>query len=241
MPYQQVSLVDLLQALSDRYEGVPFWTSTDAIAAINEGLRIWNAATGFWRAPFLTTTVPSDPYVAVTGTLVQACRVLWNGVPLEKASIADFDYAIPNWRGATTADPDHPIAPVYFAPISLSLLAIYPADAAISSLIIDGVRATPVLTALPQYLDLGAEELNVLLGYALHVLAFTVGGEVLVRTYPGWQAFLKAAAARNHQFAASAYYRRLLGLDQQRRITPTAVPVPSAVEVLTTTPDQEPG
>jgi hypothetical protein len=66
------------------------------------------------------------------------------------------------------------------------------------------------------FVDLGQEELDILLAYAKHVLAFKVGGQRLVDSYAGWIDLLKAAAAENRQFAASAFYRRLLGLDQQR-------------------------
>lgn len=231
MSYQQVSLGTLKARLGDRVESVPFWTPAEATRALNEGLRIWNAITGFWRAPFLQNTVPNDPYVALPGTLVQAARVTWNGLPLEFASLADFDYTLGSWRTATTATPGLSASPQYWARISLSLLAIYPADAtALNQILVDGVRATPILVNDADLVDLGQEEFNTLLGYAQHVLAFKVGGPTLTATYQGWQAFLKAGAARNQQFAASAYYRTLMGLDQQRRLRPTSVPVPTRVD-----------
>lgn len=222
MPYQQITLTQLQTALADRYESVPFWTGPEATRAINEALRIWNAATGFWAKAFTTITVPDDPYVAVTGSLVRAARVSYNGVPLEKASLDDFNYGIPNWRGVTTASGGTvPTRPVYWAPVSLTLLAIYPADhAGFGALVIDGVRATPILVNAGDYIDLGQEEHDTLLGYALHVLAFKLGGQTLVRTYPGWLAFLRAAAARNAQFAESAFYKAAMGGDglQRRRV-----------------------
>jgi len=224
--YQSISLGTLKARLQDRVEAVPFWTPAEATRAINEGLRLWNAMTGFWRAPFLTRTVPNDPYVALPGTLVQAARVSWNGIPLEPASLADFDYTLGSWRTATTATPGLSASPQYWAPLSLQLLVIYPADAtALNQILVDGVRDTPILVNDADFVDLGQEEFNTLLGYAQHVLAFKVGGATLTASYQGWQAFLKAGAARNKQFAASAYYRSLMGLDQQRRERPTSVPL----------------
>jgi len=66
--------------------------------------------------------------------------------------------------------------------------------------------------------------------YAQHVLAFKVGGEALTSTYPAWLAFLQAMGASNRRFAQSAWYRKVLGLDQQRRMRPTSAPTQSAVD-----------
>lgn len=225
MAYTQITLADLQTALADRYEQVPYWSSEEARLALNEGLRLWNAGTGFWTLPFLGMTVPSDPYVATTGSMVQATRVTYNGVPLEKVTKADLDWTIPNWRGTTTATAGAPSQPVYWAPLSLSLLVLYPADAdGFGALLVDGVRATPLLVNAGDYVNLGQEEHDVLLGYALHVLSFKVGGQTLVSTYPGWQAFLLAMGQRNRQLAASAFYRQVLG-----KLNPKGVPAPEWV------------
>lgn len=229
MAYQQVALSDLQAQLQARYESVPYWTLEEGRRALNEGLRIWSVATGFWREAILVPTVPNDPYVAVPGTLVQGTRILWNGLPLEPGSLFDFSATLPNWRGTTTVTPGAPTRPVYWARVSTNLFVIYPADAYASvtgthSLMVDGVMNTPILKAPTDFVDLGQEQLDVLLGYAQHVLAFKIGGAVLTNSYPGWLAFLKAAALQNQQFAASSYYRRLQGLDQQRRLRPPAAP-----------------
>ncbi len=235
MSYQQITLGTLKARLADRYDQVPYWTAEDARRALNEGLRIYSAATGCWRAPFLRPTVPNDPYVAVPSTLVNAARVTWNDLPLEPASLFDFDSLFPNWRLTTTATAGAPSRPVYWARISLNLLVIYPADAFVSiagthALQINGVRNTPILTIDPDFVDLGQEQFDVLLGYAAHVLAFKLGGEALTSTYPGWLAFLRAAAQANQQFAASQFYRRVVGLDQQRRMRPPEKQVLSDVD-----------
>lgn len=234
MSYQQVTLAQLQQRLSDRYEGVPFWSADEARRALNEGLRIWNAATGYWRAPFITVCPPGDPYVALVGTIVQDARVTFNGVPLEMGSLADFHWSLPNWRGTTTVTPGAPATPLYWARISLRTLILYPAPAFANAwpnqVIVDGVRNTPTLVNPADYVDLGQEEFNVLLAYAQHVLAFKIGGQTLVASYPGWLSFLKAAAARNQAFLASSFYRKLMGLDQQRREFPLITAEPTRIE-----------
>lgn len=236
MAYAQVTLATLKLRLAERVEGVPYWTGEEARLALNEGLRIYSAATGFWRVALPLVTVPNDPFVAVPGTVVSTAQLKWNGLVLEPCSLFDLDYLFPNWRATTTADGGSiPTRPVYWARIALNLLAIYPADAFASvagthSLLVDGVRQTPVLRIDPDFVDLGQEQLDLLLGYAQHVLAFKLGGEALTSTYPAWLAFLQALAASNRRFAASAWYRQVLGLDQQRRMRPVSVPVQGAVD-----------
>lgn len=244
--YQAVTLAQLQAQLSERLEGKPWWTSTESRSAINEGLRIWNAATGQWTSKFYVRPIPFDPYVPLPGTVTQATRVSWNQIPLEKGSLAEFDYGIPQWRGATTASGGiHPTRPVYWAPVALTLLVIYPADATQgvtgtgaddvtasppSMLEVSAVRQTPLLTDPGDFVDLGEEDHDRLLAYAQHVLALKVGGQTLVESYPGWLDFLKAAGAQNQQFAATQFYRRALGIDQQRRLRRQSAPVRTPVE-----------
>lgn len=237
MAYQQVTLATCQARLRDRVESVPWWTPAEATSAINEALRLWNAMVGFWQGVYTTVAVPFDPFVALPSTLVKSARVLWNGLPLEPASSADLDYGFPNWRGSIAGTGNGiPARPSYWAPFSLTLLAIYPADpfpapgGSLNSLMVEGVRQTPILVNPTDYIDIGQEALSTLLGYAQHVLAFKVGGSTLVASYPGWLAFLKAGAAENRQFAASAYYRLAAGADQTRRLLPPSIQAPSLVE-----------
>jgi hypothetical protein len=239
MSYQQVTLATLQARLADRYEAVPYWTPEEARRALNEGLRIYSAATGFWRTIVSVPTVSGDPFVALPGSLVQAARVTWNGLPLEPITLDDLDWGIRNWQHVTTATPGAPPRPVYWARVSLTLLAIYPADAFASvggthALQVNGVRATPILVNAGDFVDLGQEQFDVLLAYAQHVLAFKIGGQALVDTYPGWLAFLRAAARENRQFAASSFYRQVMGLDRLRLARGTQRQVETPVDTVVT-------
>jgi hypothetical protein len=233
--YAQVTLGTMKARLADRYEAVTYWTPEEARRALNEGLRVWNAATGFWREVISVPTVPNSHYVALPGTLVQAARVTWNGLPLEPVTLTDLSWSIRNWRRITTATPGAPPRPVYWARASLTLLAIYPADAYASiagthAIQVNGVRSTPILVNDSDFVDLGQEQFDVLLGYAQHVLAFKLGGQALVSTYPLWLAFLRAAAEENAQFAKSSFYRKVMGIDVLRRKRGTEASVQSAVD-----------
>ncbi len=243
--YQQVQLATLKQRLADRMEQVPWWTPDEARRALNEGLRIYSAATGFWRAVVSVPTVPNSPYVALPGTLVQSTRVTWNGLPLEPVTLHDLSYGVhTNWRGITTATPGAPPRPVYWARVSLTLLVIYPSDAYASvmgthALQVNGVRNTPVLVNDTDFVDLGQEQFDVLLGYAQHVLSFKLGGRAFTSTYPGWLALLKAAAQENRQFAKSEFYRRTLGLDVLYKARQTEKDVESTADTVVKEIEQE--
>lgn len=243
MAYQAVTLAQLQADLAARTDSHPWWTPEQARLALNEGLRIWSAATCRWTTKGYAPCVPNDPYVPlifpvasynpVSGqqALAPAVRVLFNGRPLEKVSMADLDLAVPNWRATTTATAGAPDRPVYWAPVALNLIVIYPAVTAFpTTLEIAGVQQTPILVNPVDYVDLGQEQHDVLLGYALHVLTFSMGGQRFTATYPGWLELLKSAAAENRQFAASATYRRLLGLDMQRWIRRQERPAANAVD-----------
>ena len=233
--YQQISLAQLQQALLQRVEGVPYWTPAEATRAINEAMRIYSACSGYWRTLISVPTIPNQHYVPLPGTLVQGTRVTWNGLPLEPVTLNDLSWSIRNWRGTTTATPGAPPRPIYWAKASLTLLMIYPADAYASvggtnALQIDGIRNTPILVNQTDFIDLGQEQFDTLLGYAQHVLSFKLGGQALVSTYPAWAALLAAAAEQNRQFAKSAWYRKFAGLSSRHTLLGTESAVQEPVD-----------
>ena len=233
MSYAAVTLADLQTQLAARVDSHPWWTADQARLALNEGLRIWNAATGTWVTKALVDVAPNDPYLPLPSQRTPALRLLWNGRPLEKASLADLDYGVPNWRSATTDDALHPSRPSYWAPVGLALVALYPAAGPglfPSRVEVSGLQQTPLLLSAGDFVDLGQEQHDVLLDYALHVLTFSMGGQRFTATADKWLAFLQAAGKENQQFAATQTYRRLLGLDVQRWRKPQTAAVENPVD-----------
>lgn len=218
--FQNTTLAILQTRLAERYDGQPFWTADQARRAINEGLRIWNLITGTWRgAAAGLTTVPEDPYLFVGGQVEKVTRVRIGGRVLNPTSLEALDQLQPNWEAAS--------APAgtscrYWAPVGISTIAIYPADAAPGQQVVSltGVLNAPILVNPGDFLDLGDEEINTLLGYALHVLSFAKGIAALAATRPLYVAFIKAASDRNAVFAASSLYRKLIGMDFTRFANP---------------------
>lgn len=226
MPYQAVTLAQLQQQLKDRWESVAFWTDAEATTYINDALRWWNLFTAQWKRRVVITTVANQVWYSVPSTLIYDLRMDFTTTPMDVTSLTDLDNGRPGWEGETTATSGVPTVPTFFAPAGLNLFAIWPADAVGDrQLVVDGVRATPVLSAAGDFLDLGQEELTAILGEALHTAAFKEGGGRWQNTQPLHQAFLLAAADRNERFKASTYFRRAMGLDSNRSQRPTRAPV----------------
>lgn len=218
--FQNTTLATLQARLAERYEGQAFWTADQARRAINEGLRIWNVITGTWRARSAgLLTIPNDPYLFVGGAVEKVTQVKIGTRVLNPVSIDQLDQLVGNWEGTTA-----PAATScrFWAPVGITEIALFPADAAPAqqAVSVDGIVAAPILVNVGDFLDLGDEEINTLLGYALHVLSFAKGAAAIASTRPLYIAFIKAAAARNAVFAASSLYRKLIGIDFMRYALP---------------------
>lgn len=223
--FQNFLLSDLESQLAERYNHRPFWTEPAARRAINEALRIYNVLTGRWHLNMPVFTAPADPYVALQGSTVRPLRVLNGTAPLIPSSLVALDHYFPNWEGVVGT-------PTYWAPVTLTTIAIYPVPAAQMTLRVDVYAPTPIFPdGSGIYLNLGSEELSTILGYAFHVLSQSQGVAALQATLPHYQAMLTAGATVNTHLAASAFYRKVLGLDRSRYLAPTAKPNEAAPPV----------
>jgi hypothetical protein len=222
--YGSYTLADIQEQLVARVDGTPFWTYQEMVDAINEALLTWNALTGFWKQTVeLTTSLTANWDYQLPASLVFGMRVEFNGRSLAEASLGDMDYGHPGWQAETTADGGNvPNAPQKWLPLSIDMIAIWPADATGgNTLTVDGVSATPQLVNPSDYIDIGNEELSSLLGYVIHLLAFKEGGERFKITQPYFTAFLAAAAEENDQLQLSSEFRHLIGTDINRQTRET--------------------
>lgn len=232
MPYQAIDLATLRTRLQARYEDTPFWTEEEANEAINEALLTWGMLTGRWRATLVFQTTAATVEYAIPPGLTYRARVAFNNLPMSPASRTEMNLGRPRWWNETTASGgDVPTRPVAWIPISLNLIAIWPADATgNNALTVEGVANTPVLTDDAQFVDLAEADVNVLLGFALHVLCFKKGGVWFATSMKDYRAFLAAAAEENGLIASSQFYRRFMGLD--RRDLKVLKGVPTSVAAL---------
>ena len=225
MPFTTTTLAELTGLMADRQDQSLFWTPEEARLGMNEALRDWNLLTGAWRRRITLSTAAATPEVDLAATLTFAMRVrLSTGQPLHPASIAELDLGNPQWRLQTTASGGSvPTAPLFWAPVSLTQIAIWPSTAGVgvNNLLVDGVAATPVLVELGDTVDIGDEELDILVDYAVHCVAFKEGGPRWKATKPFFQTFLQAAAERNSLLKTKQAFRRIAGLDRKRDLTPT--------------------
>ena len=219
MPYTQYTRAQLRTYLLERLgaPGPAFYRTTELNFILQESLRFFNLLTGFWKTRALFNTTSATWYQlpnAITGNM----RVTWQGYTLSPASAHDISYGRPTWVGEnTTTGGDVPKVPTVWVIGAINLIGIWPQDAnPPNSLIVDGLAATPILTADSQSVDLGQEELNTILDYCEHIAMFKQGGAELKDSIELLKAFLKSAAVRSDILKQSATYRKWLGLDKQR-------------------------
>ncbi len=223
MAFTSYTLLDVRQMLQDKYDQVPFWSTPEANTAINEALLMWNALTGFWKGPQTIITTPNNWDYELDSSIVFGTRVEYEGKGLAISSLADMDGGHPGWQGQNTGSGGTvPTTPRTWLPLSLDMIAIWPADAIGGhTLTVQGISQTPELVLDADYIDIGAEELNALLGYSLHALALKEGGARFTATMPYYQAFLQEAAEENDQLLDSAIFREFIGIDQSRKMVVT--------------------
>jgi len=223
MPYTVTTLADLQTLMAQRWDQVVFWTAEEARLALNEALREWNLLTGRWRTRVTLNALAANPEIALPGSMTYGMRVTTaTGLPLTPTSLTELDLGLPSWRFATTgtgggASPN----PIVWAPVSLTRIAIWPAYAAPSTLLCDGVLRTPVLVTAADHVDLGEEIIDVIADMALHVASFKEAGARWRATRPYFETFLQAAADENSLLKTNQRYRRFAGLDRRRDLTPS--------------------
>lgn len=219
MPYLALTLAQLRTRLIARYDRSVFWTDTEANRAINESLLTWGMLTGRWKRRITLETTANTHELALPATMVYRSTLRWNGYPLSPCTRFDLDYGKPLWRGQHTLTGGAvPSRPSLWAPVSLQLIYVWPADAVShNAWTIDGVSATPTLAADGDFVDLAEADVNVLLGFALHILAFKKGGVIFQALEPYFRQFLQAAAEENSLITTAQFYRKFMGLDQQKQ------------------------
>lgn len=235
MPYQQVTLTQLLGLLDNQLgaaSGV-WWTQNEKIGIINEGLRVWNSLTGYWKATGVAlgsgspkVTVADQVWYSLPGTITSSMRMTFNGVPLFPSSLQDLDQGRQYWESETTVSAGSvPDKPQLWGIGAMNLVAIWPADhVGGNSLMMDGIAITPVLAGLSDYLNIGEQELNGLLNYWQHVAMFKDGGDEFASSMGQFKDFLKQAGTTNSLLMASSKFRGWMGADAGKAEHPYRAP-----------------
>lgn len=213
---QIVTLAQMQQLVLNRLANSPFWTTNIASGSafseitfyINYALRCWQSLTGYWKERVTFQTAPTSPYYDLPRSMSMAMRVTANGLPLFQADVFSWDQGFPGWEGI-------PGKPAEWAPVGINVIAIRPVDYVGGiSLVVDGLSKPPILTSPGDFIDIGQEEFNTLIGEIAHMAAFKEGGVEFKATIPLHVSFLKSAAILNERLRANAHFRNAIGISE---------------------------
>lgn len=222
MAFTQVTRATLRADIKLKLGPTDFWRDDELNRLINESLHVWNLLTGYWRLRDTVTTVAGDHFYSVPSTILSLLRVEFNQKPVGKTSIFALDYGQPNWEAEITTDGGNVPSKVdQWAPVGLTLFAIWPGDAAgVNALTVDGIKPAPVLANDADFIDIGEEELNHFEDYVQHIAVLKSAGEEFEATMKIFEDFLKGAGERNALLLGSAKFRKWMGLDKGREQQP---------------------
>lgn len=112
-------------------------------------------------------------YVRLARALPVVLHTELNGVPLIPSTLQELDASTPNWQNITS-DASHPVTDVVLCAPNLIALSCIPDTT--YSVTCDVVRRTPIPVLDADYVQLGREQLDMILDYAEHLALFKVGG-----------------------------------------------------------------
>ena len=127
-----------------------------------------------------------------------------NDVPVTIESLHNLDAYRPTWEDETHTKPDT----ITLAGLNLAALAS-PPDAQYG-IAMDVLRPAVIPSNDATFVQLGPEELNVVLDYALHIASFKQGGVEFNSTVRNYENFLRLAAVHNDRIRASAIFGKVL-------------------------------
>ena len=216
MPYAQYNLAQLIDLFYQQVGGNRhFWTNDEVQRWLQHAIRTFNVLTGFWRGRVdMGTTVAGQHWYVVPSGLTYMLRVEVNQSPLGSSSLWDLDYGQPSWESETCIAGTQPSA---WAPAGVNLFALWPASlAGGESLVVEGVVPAPVLDT-GGFVDLGQDELEMILDYTEHLAQFKEGGQEFQASQALFREFLKEAGGRNAILMNSSKFRAWMGLSDQKK------------------------
>jgi hypothetical protein len=141
-----------------------------------------------------------EQYVELARLLPVVLHTELNGQPVLPVTMAELDSFDPSWQNKSGPPTDVVIE-------GANLVWVYPPpDGEIYSMTMDVVRRTPVPTADADLIQLGREQLDAVLDYAVHLALFKVAGVEWRATQPQADNFLAQCVMFNRRLAASARY-----------------------------------
>lgn len=134
--------------------------------------------------------------VEIARLYTSVVQVEINGVAARVDSLFDLDTNVPGWMSAAPAKPN------IVAMAGMNLVGLSPVPDAIYSITADVVRNAPVPVAEGDSVELGREELDVILDYAVHLASFKQGGAEFAATISHYERMFRQAAIYNDKLRA---------------------------------------
>jgi hypothetical protein len=126
-------------------------------------------------------------------------RLQLEGVPLPIDAMANIDAGIPYWRN-TSGVP-------YLAGVLYDIVCPVPGiPSRVFGATADVVQSAPIPLEPANQVPIGREDLDHIIDYATHILAFKCGGKDFTDTMPGYDGFMKAVSSCKGVNAAKIQY-----------------------------------
>lgn len=217
--YARLTLAELKARLTARVgENSTFWLDREKAYAINEAIRVWACMTGEFNRPFQIPTT-GQVFYSIPKQLSGIYRVKFGTKTLPQTSLWELDNGFGAWENTSAG------TPLFWAPVGLALLVIYPPPAAGNTLVLEGPSSPPTLGADGDFLDLGDEEAGRILDYAHAYLTFKEGGQELASALALLSSFVESAVLRNRRLLASAFFKSYPGKLRDETQRPARSPV----------------
>lgn len=136
-------------------------------------------------------------YVQLARTLPVVLHAELNGVPLIPCTLQELDASTPGWQNTSYTPTDIALA-------ASNLIALNPVPDSVYSVALDVVRRTPIPGSDNDYVQIGREQLDMILDYAEHLALFKVGGAEWQATARQANNFLQQSITYNQRLSADA-------------------------------------
>jgi hypothetical protein len=140
-------------------------------------------------------------YVQLAKLLPVALHAEINGVPLIPSTLQEMDASNPNWQNVAS-NSRNPVQDLVLAAPNLIGLSAVPSTA--TSVTLDVVRKTPIPALALDPVQIGREQLDMVLDYAENLAMFKVGGAEWHSTERQANNFLLQSVTFNQRMSASA-------------------------------------
>lgn len=154
-------------------------------------------------------------YVILARMLPVVLHAEINGMPLIPCTLQELESYSPTWENLQGSPSEIAIA-------SSNMIAISPVPDGVYSVVLDVVQRAPVPTLDSDQLQLGREQLDMILDYAEHLALFKVGGAEWLATVRASNNFLLQSATYNQRLSAAA--RAALSASEQSQRQKQGIP-----------------